>query len=161
MTYSCNWDFALRERYLSNDTSFYRSGITKQSIPKQKSLYNKELGLEVVAEIQITGNYLTAAVDIVRRHCPFQKERVKLYNKYFQALVLSINDEQHQYSVVAQNRLIKQLLTKLSDDEKFSRAKFGHKITLFGYLLRLQEYPDLHFEHIVVTKVILDGKVYE
>jgi len=161
LTYSCNWDFSLREKYLPKNETAYPEEIVRIPIQKQNVVYNKELGLDVVGQIRVTGSLVGANSDIIRTNCPFQKERVELYNKYFQAIIVSVKKKNQSFAAIPQNRLIKQLLSKLSDDESFLRSKLEHKVTLFGYTLKLREYPDIQIDHIVITKIILDDKVYE
>ena len=160
--YSCDLDFVFRESHLPTDTTFYPYGITKKSVQKQKEInYNKELRLEVVSEIKITGNFLRVADNVLRAGCSLQRENVDRYNKYFQGIVFLVNKEYHQFSIMTQSRLIKQLLSKLESNKTFYESKFGHKMTVLGYVIKVPKYSNIGVVHIVATKIILDDKVYE
>ena len=156
-----DWDFPIREKYLETETKDIPESIVKTPIKVQNVEYDKKLGLLITNQVQITGKLLGSNTDMVRTNCPFQKERVELYNKYFTAVTLSIKGKQEGFAVTPQGRVVKQLLKKLATNEKFLEKHFEHKITLIGYYLILKEYPDIRFQHLVVTKVILDGKVYQ
>ena len=156
-----DWDFSIRERYLETDDKDIPESIVKTPIKMQNVEYDKKLGLLITDQVQITGKLLGSNTDMVRTNCPFQKERVGLYNKYFTAIILSVKGKREDFAVTPQGRVVKQLLKKLATDQKYLEKFYEHKITLVGYYLILKEYLDIRFRHLVVTKVILDGKVYQ
>ena len=161
VAYSCDLDFSVREKYLSKDNTVYPEEFIKTPIQKQNVLYNKELGLEVIGKFQTSGLLLGANPDIVRTNCPFQKERVALYNKYFLGLMILTKNKPLSFAAIPQGRLVKQILSKLANDDSFLRQNLRHKITFFGYTLKLRDYPDIEFDHVVIDKIILNGKVYQ
>ena len=159
--FALDLDFSIRERYLETETKDIPESIVKTPVKMQNVEYDKKLGLLITDQVQITGKLLGSNTDMLRTNCPFQKERVGLYNKYFTAVILSVNGKREDFAVAPQGRMIKQLLHKLATDEAYLQKFYEHKITLVGYYMIIKEYLDIRFRHLVITKVILDGKVYQ
>ena len=161
LAYSFDWDFPIRETLLKKDTNFYQDSITEIQTQKKNVTYNTELGLQIVGQIQITGSFEGANEEFLRTNCPFQKDKVEIYNNYFSAIILSINGKEQVFAVTPNSRLIKQILSKITNDKSYIFKKIKHKITLSGYSLHLQKQKVPPVPHILVTKIILDNKVYE
>ena len=159
--YACGFDFSIREKYLEKEPANISEGVVVTPIKTQSVLYNDKLGLLITDQVQITGRLLGSNTDMIRTNCPFQKERVGLYNQYFSAIILSVNGKREDFAVTPQGRMIKQFVRKLATDAGYLGKFLEHKITLIGYYLILKDYSDIRFRHLVVTKVIVDGKVYQ
>ena len=164
LTYSCDWDFPLRVALLPETDANYPEEMAQTSTQRKMANDNNPLGLEIISQFQVTGKFLGANADILRATCPFRKkDDIRLYNKYFKAIILSVKGSRQDFAAIGQSRLIKQLLSKLADDEDFLREKLDHKITLIGHTLKLHTHQDIgnRMPHVMVTQVILDGKIYE
>ena len=157
--YSCNVDFLIKEKNLEKTKEIYTEGIIKTPIDSSEIL-NKRLGLKVVNQIQITGSILGANQDFLRTSCPFQKDRVKEYNNYFSALVLSVQGKQKPILLAPQNRMIAQLLEKITTDQDYLESIAFRPITILGYGLAVLGFSEIQYDHIAVDQIILNGRIY-
>ena len=139
LTYSFDWDFPFREIFLKKDTNFYQDAITEIQTQKKNVTYNNELGLQIVGQIQLTGKFEGANEEFIRTNCPFQKDKIETYNRYFTAIALSINEKQQIFALTPNSRLIKQILSKLTKDRSYILRALQNQITLIGYSLQLQK----------------------
>ena len=110
LTYSCDWDFAFRESHLPDSTTIYPKGITKIPVQKQKEIYyNKELKLEIVSKIQMTGNFLVTKGPIIRTSCPENTGIESLKNE-----IVSVAEPEHMDTTSVTNvRHIRALMQAL------------------------------------------------
>lgn len=158
--YSCDLDFALKEKNLEKSQENYTESIIKTPV-NTSEIFNKKLGLKVVSQIQITGSVLGANQDFLRTTCPFQKERVKEYNNYFSALILSVQGKEKVLLLTPQSRMLKQLLTKITTDPDYLQKIYYRPITIVGYGLSILGFPDIQVDHIAVNQIILNGRIYQ
>ena len=127
--YALNLDFPIKEKFLKTEENDIPEGIIVTPIKLQSVEYDKKLGLLITDQVQITGKLLGSNTDMVRTRCPFQKERIGLYNKYFTAIILSVNGKREDFAVAPQGRIVKQLLHKLATDESYLQ-KFYENLQL-------------------------------
>ena len=156
--YFADLDFLYKERTLSKNMVDYQIGMVKTPVQESRFVYKNEMNLLITEQVRATGFLLDATDTPLKTNCPYQKERAALYNKYFKGVVLIIDEKPVIFGVIVQNRLMKQALSKIS---KRSFLKDRNKITLFGYALKLRDYPEVPYNHLVVNKMIINDVVYE